>query len=93
MLAQLIHLIPYGIRDKIKNIPFVGPLQRWIFKTAFRGEMDFEIREGPAKGLVFPLKLPEDKLFWTGLWEKEFSEKLAAATRPGSVCLDVGDVS
>jgi FkbM family methyltransferase len=90
MLAQLIHLIPYGIRNKIKDLPLVGPLQRRIFQAAFRGEMDFKMKEGPAKGLVFPLKLPEDKLFWTGLWEKEFSERLATATRPGTVCLDVG---
>jgi FkbM family methyltransferase len=90
MLAQLIHLIPYGVRDKIRKIPLVGPLQRVVFQAAFRGQLDFPMKEGPAKGLVFPLRLPEDKLFWTGLWEKEFAERLAKATRPGAVCLDVG---
>jgi FkbM family methyltransferase len=90
MLANLINLIPYNFRDKIRRIPLVGTLQRWVFKTAFRGSVDFRIKEGPAKGLVFPLKLPEDKLFWTGLWEKEFAERLADATRQGGVCLDVG---
>jgi FkbM family methyltransferase len=90
MLANLINLVPYSCRDKIRRIPLVGHLQRWIFKTAFRGDVDFRIREGPAKGLVFPLKLPDDKLFWTGLWEKEFAEKLARATKKGAVCLDVG---
>lgn len=90
MLANLINLIPYRFRDKIRRIPLMGALQRWVFKTAFRGDVDFRIKEGPAKGLVFPLKLPDDKLFWTGLWEKEFAERLALATRQGGVCLDVG---
>jgi FkbM family methyltransferase len=90
MLANLINLIPYGCRDKIRRIPLVGALQRWMFTTFFRGSVDFQIKEGPAKGLVFPLKLPEDKLFWTGLWEKEFAERLAHATKHGGVCLDVG---
>jgi FkbM family methyltransferase len=90
MLADLINLIPYRYRDGIRRIPLVGVLQRWVFKTAFRGDVDFRIKEGPAKGLVFPLKLPDDKLFWTGLWEKEFAERLALATRQGGVCLDVG---
>jgi FkbM family methyltransferase len=90
MLADLINLIPYRYRDNIRQIPLVGVLQRWVFKMAFRGDVDFRIKEGPAKGLVFPLKLPDDKLFWTGLWEKEFAERLALATRQGGVCLDVG---
>jgi FkbM family methyltransferase len=90
MLANLINLIPYSCRDKIRRIPLVGALQRWIFTTFFRGSVDSKIKEGPAKGLVFPLKLPDDKLFWTGLWEKEFAERLARATRQGGVCLDVG---
>lgn len=90
MLADLINLIPYSCRDKIRRIPLVGTLQRWIFRAAFRGDVDFRIMDGPAKGLVFPLKLPDDKLFWTGLWEKEFAERLARATQKGAVCLDVG---
>jgi FkbM family methyltransferase len=90
MLANLINLIPYSCRDKIRRIPLVGASQRWVFQMAFRGDVDFRIKEGPAKGLVFPLKLPDDKLFWTGLWEKEFAERLALATRQGGVCLDVG---
>lgn len=90
MIANLINLIPYHWRDNIRRIPFVGALQRWIFKTAFRGDIDFQIKDGPAKGLVFPLRLPDDKLFWTGLWEKEFAERLARATKHGAVCLDVG---
>ena len=90
MLADLINIIPYRWRDRIRRIPLVGALQRWIFNTAFRGSVDFRIKDGPAKGLVFPLKLPDDKLFWTGLWEKEFAERLANATESGAVCLDVG---
>jgi len=90
VIANFIHLIPYGLRDKIRKIPLVGPLQRIVFQAAFRGQLDFSMKEGPAKGLVFPLSLPADKLFWTGLWEKEFAERLAKATRPGAVCLDVG---
>ena len=90
MLANLINIIPYNFRDKIRGIPLIGLLQRRVFSAAFRGSIDFQIKDGPARGLVFPLTLPEDKLFWTGLWEKEFAERLARATKLGGVCLDVG---
>ena len=90
MLANIVNLIPYSLRDMIRRIPLVGSFQRWIFNKAFRGSIDFQIKDGPAKGLVFPLKLPDDKLFWTGLWEKEFAERLTRATQCGAVCLDVG---
>ena len=43
MLANLINLIPYRFRDKIRRIPLMGALQRWVFKTAFRGDVDFRI--------------------------------------------------
>jgi FkbM family methyltransferase len=90
MLADLINLVPYKLRNHIRKVPLVGRLQRSVFQAAFRGSFDFRIKQGPAAGLVFPLTLPQDKLFWTGLWEKEFAERLARATLRGRVCFDVG---
>jgi FkbM family methyltransferase len=45
---------------------------------------------GPARGLVYPVRLPEDKGVWTGTYEIEFAAALANAVTPGSVCLDIG---
>ena len=69
----------------------MAPLQRWFFNTFYVGvEQDHRINAGPANGLVFPIRLPDDKLFWTGTWELEFAEKLAGEVPNGDVCLDIG---
>jgi FkbM family methyltransferase len=53
-------------------------------------EFIHKVDAGPARGLKYPVTLPQDKGIWTGTYELEFSENLAAAVRPGDVCLDVG---
>ncbi|HEX4959072.1 MAG TPA: FkbM family methyltransferase, partial [Lacibacter sp.] len=48
------------------------------------------ISAGPAKGLVFPVKLPQDKYMWIGTWEVEFANALQQYVQPGWVCYDIG---
>ncbi|MBF0624646.1 MAG: FkbM family methyltransferase [Magnetococcales bacterium] len=38
----------------------------------------------------FPISLPDDKLYWTGTWEKRIGEAIAAVIPSGGVCLDIG---
>lgn len=91
MIEKFINLVPWKCRDFIRQIPLVAHCQRWVFKKFFSGvQKDHRIDAGPAKGLVFPIRLPEDKLFWTGTWELDFAERLAAEINPGAVCFDVG---
>lgn len=91
MLSKAINLIPWRLRDCIRKLPLVAPIQRWVFKKVFKDiKKDHLINAGPARGLVFPIRLPDDKLFWTGTWELEFAETLAAAVPEGGTCLDIG---
>lgn len=90
-LQKSVDLIPWSMRDRIRKIPFVAGLQRMIFKTFLTGaEFDYQITAGPAKGLNYPISLPDDKLIWTGTWEIDFSVQLEKAVADGAVCYDIG---
>lgn len=53
-------------------------------------EFNIQIKGGPAKGLVFPVKMPQDKQMWIGTWELDFAIALQEAIKPGFVCYDIG---
>lgn len=91
VLIRLIGKVPFGLRSKIKNIPGLKQLQAYLIKK-WVDQNDFvaTISGGPAKGLVFPVKMPQDKQMWIGTWELEFAESLQRAVQPGWVCYDVG---
>ena len=90
-LQQIVNLIPWWLRDNIRHIPFLKQLQQWIFNRFLSGRsFVYCINAGPAKGLLFPIHLPEDKLYWTGTWEKQISKALAAAIPSGGICYDIG---
>jgi FkbM family methyltransferase len=88
---KILSIIPYKFRSKIKNIPVVKQIQA-SFQKAFLNNKTFiaTISAGPAKGLVFPVEMPQDKGMWIGTWETEFSEALAAEIKPGNICYDIG---
>jgi FkbM family methyltransferase len=76
---------------RIKNLPLIAPLQRWIIDRFLASdEFVHTINAGPAKGLNCRIKLPEDKALWMGTYEREFAGELARCVRRGSVCLDIG---
>jgi FkbM family methyltransferase len=79
------------MRTRIKNIPGLKQLQalllsKWIDNSEFTAA----INGGPAKGLVFPVQMPQDKLMWIGTWELDFAKALAENVQPGWVCYDIG---
>lgn len=91
LLRRSVQLLPWKYRTRIKDWPLVGPAQRWIV-SRFMGAEAFlhTVNAGPAKGLRIWIALPEDKTIWTGTYEAEFAQALAAAVKKDDVCLDVG---
>jgi FkbM family methyltransferase len=83
--------VPFGLRTRIKNIPGLKQLQAFLMKN-WLNDQEFvaTISGGPAKGLVFPVKMPQDKLMWIGTWELDFAKALRENVQPGWVCYDIG---
>lgn len=85
------NLIPYRFRSWIRHIPVLKQLQHHLVTKHLKGaSFTHRIKGGPADGLLYPVELPQDKAIWLGNYEQEFSETLAAAVKPGSVCYDIG---
>jgi FkbM family methyltransferase len=90
-LQRSVDLMPWWLRNSLRRIPIVAGLQRWFFAKFLSGrEFVHRISAGPAKGLVYPVSLPQDKLLWAGTWESEFTSKLVPLIPPGAVCYDIG---
>ncbi|AXI54101.1 hypothetical protein C1J05_06005 [Sulfitobacter sp. JL08] len=91
ILARSVDLIPWRLRNRIKSIPGVASFQRCLVnRVMVDKEFVHTISAGPASGLNFRVRLPDDKLYWTGTWEHDITTTIAAQVRPGLTCLDVG---
>jgi FkbM family methyltransferase len=91
MLRKSISLVPWRIRGVIKKIPLVAPFQRWLIGRFLDGRQFIHtVDSGPARGLNYPIKLPEDKGIWTGTYELALATQIAAALPRGKLCLDIG---
>lgn len=91
LLSVVLAVLPFWVRVRVHKIPGIAPMQRWIIeRLGARGSFEHRISAGPAKGLVFRIRLPDDKLYWTGHWEAEIASTLAKLVKPGMVCLDIG---
>ena len=72
-------------------MPLMAPLQRRLLARFLEGhEFIHMVDAGPARGLRYPITLPQDKGIWTGTYELELATGIAEAVRPGDICLDVG---
>lgn len=91
LLQVVVNVIPYPCRGWIKHIPLLKQLQQLLMENHFKdGHFKHRIKGGPADGLTYPIELPEDKGIWLGNYEQSFSEALAAAVGPGTICYDIG---
>ena len=91
IIIRLADKVPFGIRDKIRKVPLLKQLQffllkKWVNEESFVAT----ISGGPAKGLVFPVQMPQDKLMWIGTFELEYAKALQQAIRKDWVCYDIG---
>jgi FkbM family methyltransferase len=91
LIQNSIRIIPWPLRSAVKRLPLVAPLQRMLLSKFVEGkEFVHSIDAGPAKGLIYPVVLPDDKGVWTGTYEVDFVSGLVDAVRNGGVCFDVG---
>src|SRR5207248_4429674 len=91
LLRKSISLVPWQLRGVIKKVPLMAPLQRRLLARFLEGhEFVHTVDAGPARGLRYPITLPEDKGIWTGTYELELARGIAETVRPGDICLDVG---
>jgi FkbM family methyltransferase len=87
----LLKAVPFSVRDRIKTIPGIAHLQRAVVARALDGrEFEHRVDAGPARGVTFLVKMPEDKGIWTGTYESSFASRLAASVTPGTVAYDIG---
>lgn len=91
LIRRSVDILPWQWRLRVKDLPIIAPLQRWLV-ARFLDNREFvhEVTAGPAKGLKFPVRMPQDKAIWSGTWEPAFATALAQAVHPGAVCYDVG---
>jgi FkbM family methyltransferase len=91
VLRKSIALVPWRVRNAIRNVPLIAPLQRWVLQRFLEGqEFVHTVDAGPARGLNYPITLPQDKGVWTGTYELEVSTAVSEAVQPGDICLDIG---
>lgn len=89
--SRALALIPFSLRDRIKGLFGISHLQRAIVSLTLEGrEFVHVVDAGPAKGITFVVKMPEDKGIWTGTYEIEFATRLAASVTRGTVAYDIG---
>lgn len=91
LLAKSVDILPWDLRKRVRTIPIVAHAQRWLVSRFMSGQtFVHRISAGPAKGILLRLRLPEDKLYWTGTWEHDVTTALASLVRPGMICFDIG---
>jgi FkbM family methyltransferase len=91
LVSRFLRLVPFSFRDRIKTIPGLAQLQRAIVSQTLDGrEFEYCVDAGPAQGITFRVKMPEDKGIWTGTYEIDFAKQLAANVTPRAVTYDIG---
>jgi len=91
IIIDLTSKVPFKWRTRIKNIPGLKQLQSVLLnKWVKQNEFIATISGGPAKGLVFPVQMPQDKLMWIGTWELDFARFLQQSVKSGWICYDIG---
>ncbi|NBB16042.1 FkbM family methyltransferase [Caulobacter sp. SLTY] len=91
MIRSAVSIVPWRLRGAIRSMPGIAQAQRWLLDRTLNGaEFEHLVDAGPAKGVRFWIRMPDDKGIWTGTYEQSFAERIAAATPKGGVAFDIG---
>ena len=91
LINTLLRTLPWSWRTHIKSIPGVAWLNRIVVAAALSDrEFIHQLDAGPARGVTFRVRMPEDKGIWTGTYEHNFAAEVAAVVEPGCVAYDIG---
>ena len=91
LVRTMVAMVPWPMRQHIKNIPGVAQAQRFLVSRLLDGaEFQHRVDAGPAKGVTFALRMPDDKGILTGAYEIDLATRLAKAIRAGDVAYDIG---
>jgi FkbM family methyltransferase len=91
LLIKIVNKVPFRLRSRVKNIPGLKQIQSYLLRRWINNdEFVAAISGGPAKGLIFPVQMPQDKLMWIGTWELDFAKALSQYVQPRWVCYDIG---
>ena len=90
LLKRSVALVPWSMRNRVRRVPAVAFVQRWLLTKLLAGEEFVHAYAGPARSLKYPICLPEDKGIWTGTYELGFTTALARKVNKGDICLDLG---
>jgi FkbM family methyltransferase len=91
ILHRTINIVPWRLRSVIRHVPLIAPFQRYLLsRLSPEEEFLHTIDAGPAKGLRYPVVLPQDKAIWIGNYEETFATAVKNRVRPGTICFDVG---
>ena len=91
ILRDSVNWLPHGVRHRIRHIPGIAALQRWLVNRVLSGEPFVHIiNAGPAAGLRFEVTLPLDKAIWAGTYESDFAGAISRGVKRGDVCYDIG---
>jgi len=91
LMTLAVRLIPFRMRHLIRKIPGVAGFQRVLVdQTLSDSEFVHRVDAGPAAGIRFQIKMPDDKGIWTGTYESDFAEILADNVHDGDIAFDIG---
>lgn len=90
MIARAVDVVPLAARRRVKYIPIVREIQRWLISRLSQKSFEYVVTAGPAAGIRFLISLPDDKGIWTGTYESEFSALIARSVSAGACCYDIG---
>ena len=87
----MLRAIPWRLRTSVRRIPLLAGLQRSLLSSVM-GTEEFvhEVDQGPAQGVRFLVRWPEDKGLWTGTYEMPFAAYLAQRVPERAVAYDIG---
>jgi FkbM family methyltransferase len=89
--SAMLRAVPWSLRKWVKRIPVLAGLQRRFLSSVMGTEaFVYRVDKGPARGVRFLIRWPEDKGLWTGTYEMPLATCLAEMVPEGAIAYDIG---